>query len=132
MMRCYIATAFGNWKEARGAADAMKWIGIECSSGWIDQAQAGAVGDAQASDEVLARSHKDNYTDLGSSDALLVLRVPDCGETLFEAAHALWKMTIPIIWIGTPILSAKMAPDRVRFAATKMEALVVLASLVNP
>jgi hypothetical protein len=109
----------------------MKWVGIECSSGWIDQAQAGSVGDAQASDEVLAKAHKDNYTDLGSSDALLVLRVPDCGETMVEFAHSLWKMTIPIIWMGTPVLSAKMAVDRVKFASSRLEALTMLAGLVK-
>jgi hypothetical protein len=109
----------------------MAWLGLECSSSWIKAAEAGGVGDAAAPDDVLAKSHKDNYTDLGSSDALLVLRVPDCGETMVEFAHALWKTTIPIIWMGTPVLSAKMAPDRVKFAGSRLEALTMLAGLVK-
>jgi hypothetical protein len=110
----------------------MAWLGIECSSSWIKAAESGTVGDAAAPPDVLAKSHKDNYDDLGSSDAILVMRVPDSGETFFEAAHAIWKMTIPIIWMGTPVLSAKMAVDRVKFASSRLEALTMLASLVKP
>jgi len=129
MLKVYVATSWGNWKEAKGAADAMAWLDMECTSSWIAQAAAGVPGDAQAEEAVLFAAHETNYKDIGRSDAILVMRTAESGETLVEFAHALWKMSIPILWIGRPILSAKVAKDRVRFPASKMEALQMLASL---
>ena len=127
-MKIYIATAFGNAKEARGAANALEWLGHTITSRWIS---AAGIGDAAATEDALATAHKQNYEDLGSADLLLVMRASDSGETLVEFAHALWNMKIPIVWIGTPVLSALVNKDRVRFATNRAQVLTMVESLAS-
>jgi hypothetical protein len=125
MFRVYVATALHNHAEAKAASEALARHDIQTTSSWVDIASTGAV-DAGLSEEAANQVHETNYRDLKSSDALLVLRVPEMGEGFVEFAFALWTMKIPIVWVGRPVLSGLVRPDRVTHVKTREEALTVL------
>lgn len=127
-MRVYIATAFRNWPEAKRVAGLLAVSGVQCSASWIMVAEARAGMDA--SDLGFAEEcHRQNYTDLDESDALLMLRTEWCGEAFFEAYYAMYMLDIPVLWVGRPILSVtvKAGDANVRRMPSVEEAVAQLA-----
>jgi len=99
--RVYVTAPYEDARAVRRIHSLLRYLRLEPTSSWVDEATAPEALDALPVEELRRRAQR-NDDDLESSSAILVLPRHGAGREMFAEARVAIDRHIPVVWVGGP------------------------------